>query len=286
MRSDRSLRLRLRPRTCNPKEPRVRILLPDDMEINCVVRGLGAPLLLVHGFPLDHRMWRSQIDTLSSRFQVIAPDLRGFGASDATTERVLSMRQFANDLDIILQRVGAAEPVIYCGLSMGGYIAWEMLRHHPSCIGQLILCDTRAAADSQQAARGRRMLAERVLIEGTGSLAEMMLPNLLCDHTLEHREKIVSGLSRMINETSPLTVAAAGRGMAERTDATRLLARIRQRTLLIVGRHDQISTESEMRGMSESVDDARLEVIEDAGHMAPLENPEAVNEAILTFLGH
>ena len=71
----------------------MRILLPDGMDINCVVRGFGAPLLLVHGFPLDHRMWHEQIDTLSSRFQVIAPDLRGFGTSDTTSDQVIPMRR-------------------------------------------------------------------------------------------------------------------------------------------------------------------------------------------------
>ena len=105
------------------------------------------PLLLVHGFPLDHTMWAAQIEAISSRCRVIAPDLRGFGRSPPAGERT-TMEQFADDLAGLLDAIGISEPVVYCGLSMGGYIGWQFWRKHANRLRGLILCDTRATADS------------------------------------------------------------------------------------------------------------------------------------------
>ncbi len=113
----------------------------EDITLNVIERGSGPPLLLVHGFPLDHQMWRGQIDELAEDFRVIAPDLRGFGASDAT-EGTVTMQQFADDLANLLDQLSVQQPVRLCGLSMGGYIAWQFWRRHGDRLSHLILCDT------------------------------------------------------------------------------------------------------------------------------------------------
>jgi 3-oxoadipate enol-lactonase len=144
-----------------PKFPMSKISV-GDVALSYVDRGTGIPLLLVHGFPLDHSMWSHQIEELSSFGRVLAPDLRGFGQS-GVTEGTVTMERFADDLAALLDAVGVGEPVVFCGLSMGGYIGWQFWKRHPSRLRALVLCDSRAAADSAEGARARRQSAEKVL---------------------------------------------------------------------------------------------------------------------------
>ena len=108
--------------------------------------GLGPVILFVHGFPLNHSMWQAQIEEFSRTHRVIAPDLRGFGGTDGALYSV-SMEQFADDLAELLDALAVEGPVIFCGLSMGGYIAWQFTQRHRNRISKLIVCDTRAAAE-------------------------------------------------------------------------------------------------------------------------------------------
>ena len=99
----------------------------NGIELATLDRGSGPPVLLVHGFPLDHTMWDAQVEALSEQYRVIAPDLRGFGRSGVTEGKV-TMEQFADDLAGLLDGLEVAGPVVFCGLSMGGYVAWEFWR--------------------------------------------------------------------------------------------------------------------------------------------------------------
>ncbi|MFZ5831602.1 MAG: alpha/beta fold hydrolase [Planctomycetota bacterium] len=246
-------------------------------------RGQGRPLLLVHGFPLDHTMWRVQIQELAAEFRVIAPDLRGFGRSDVTHGTV-TMAQFADDLAALLDAMGVEEPCVLGGLSMGGYVAFEFFRRHRDRLAGLVLCDTRAQADTPEAAENRRATAARVLHEGLVPLAESMLPRFCASSTPARRPHIPEELRDTILRIPAQGVAAAALGMAERSDATSLLPEIDCPTLLIVGSEDVISPPEEMQRMSEAIPGARLVVVPDAGHLAPLENPAATNAAIREFL--
>src|SRR6187401_144521 len=120
-----------------------------DLHLNVVEQGSGRPLLLVHGFPLDNSMWSEQIADLSKDFRVIAPDLRGFGQSEVSRGTV-TMQQFADDLAKLLDAMGVKEPVAFCGLSMGGYIAWQFVARHRKKLGALIIADSRAVADNEK----------------------------------------------------------------------------------------------------------------------------------------
>jgi pimeloyl-ACP methyl ester carboxylesterase len=258
--------------------------LVNGVELAAVDRGTGLPLLLVHGFPLNHSLWQAQIDACAERCRVIAPDLRGFGTS-GVSEGEVSMEQMADDLAGLLDTMGIQEPVVYCGLSMGGYIAWEFWRRHRPRVAGLILCDTRAAADSPEAAANRRLMADRVLGEGPAPIADAMIPRLTAEVTLTRYPERVEAVRRMIFSNDPRGIAAASRGMANRADATPLLPEIACPTLLIVGQHDQIVPVAEMRAMAEAIPHARLVEIRGAGHLSPLENPAEVNAAMLSFLG-
>lgn len=248
-----------------------------------VDQGAGAPLVLVHGFPLDHSMWSEQIAVLCGRCRVLAPDLRGFGRS-AVTDGKVTMEQFADDLAATLDALEVTEPITLCGLSMGGYVVFEFWRKYGDRLAGVILCDTRAAADTPEAAAVRRETAERVLREGPAPLVETMVPKLLAESTRNGRPEVVEAIRRMILETDPRGIAAASLGMAERIDFTGELDKITIPTLVLAGELDVISTPEEMVGICRAIPHGRFVEIPGAGHMTPMENPAEVNEVIVEFL--
>jgi 3-oxoadipate enol-lactonase len=261
----------------------LRIEAVNGIRLATVDRGHGKPLLLVHGFPLDHAMWDAQVEAFRETHRVIAPDLRGFGRSDVTSGKV-TMEQLADDLAGLVDALGVDDPVTLCGLSMGGYIAWQFWRKYASRLGGLIVCDTRAAADTPEAAAARRATADQVLAEGPATLADSMIPKLFAEITIKSSPATIEGIRRVILNADPEGIAAAQRGMAQRPDVTQMLAEITCPTLVIVGAQDVISPVDEMRAIAESVPGAGMAVIPDAGHMAPVENPEEVNRVIREFL--
>ena len=174
--------------------------------LHYVEAGRGPTLLLVHGFPLDHRMWQQQLAGLSDICRVLAPDLRGFGQSTNGGD-LLTMELLADDLAAFLDRLNIREPVAFCGLSMGGYIAWQFLRRHAARLGRLILCDTRALADTEETARGRRQTAQKVLSEGTHVIADSMQPRLFCEQTRRDNAELVEATRQVMLQTRPETIA-------------------------------------------------------------------------------
>jgi 3-oxoadipate enol-lactonase len=251
--------------------------------LHVVDEGSGPPLLLVHGFPLDHTMWRHQIACFKATHRVIAPDLRGFGQSSISPGTV-TMKQFADDLASILPALGENRPVILCGLSMGGYVAWQFVEHHRSKLAALIVCDTKAAPDTPEAKKARLEAAERLEREGTKFLAETMLPKLFSAQLMNAPPPYVQETSAVILRTDPSGCAAAQRGMAERVNYRPQLSRIDLPTLVLCGENDVISPPKEMREISDAIPNARYVEIPATGHMAPLEKPELVNAAMDSFL--
>jgi len=245
--------------------------------------GDGPPILFIHGFPLSHSMWQHQREAFSTDYRVITPDLRGFGESDVT-EGMVTMEQHGDDLVALLNALDVNEPVVLCGLSMGGYIAWQFQQKCPERLCALILCDTRAIADTPEGVRNRKRLAQMVVENGSAAVAAAMLPNLFSPATGDRDQSTIDELRQTIAATSPQGIAAAALGMAERSDVTSLLPSIETPSLLIVGEDDGISTPEEMQSIADAMPDARLVEIPEAGHMSPLENPEPVNTAIREFL--
>jgi len=253
-------------------------------KMRCVDRGDGLPIVFVHGFPLDHTMWAEQTAALSSRsVRAIAPDLRGFGESAVEGETV-TMEQFADDLAAMLDALGVARPIVLCGLSMGGYIALQFWQKYAARLQGLILCDTRAAADAPDVAAGRFQTADRVPREGASLLVETMFPRIFGETTRRRRPELLDAMRRVVAANDPRGVAAALRGMAERPDMSGRLSQIACPTLVLVGQEDISSPPAEMRVMAEAIPGARFVEIPAAGHLAPLENPAAVNAAIADFL--
>jgi pimeloyl-ACP methyl ester carboxylesterase len=245
--------------------------------------GRGSPIVLVHGFPLDHSMWEGQIRALAPRYRVVAPDLRGFGGSRATAGAV-AMEQFADDLAAMLDGLDVAEPVVFCGLSMGGYIALEFWRKYASRLRAMILCDTKAAADSAEAAATRCKTADRVESEGPAFMAETMLPRIFGLTTQAAAADCVEATRRVIVGGSRDGIAAASRGMAARRDFSDRLGAIQCPVLVVVGENDILTTPDSMRELARGVAHGQFALIPRAGHMAPLEQPDAVNARIEQFM--
>ena len=245
--------------------------------------GTGPVILFAHGFPLDHTMWKGQIEEFSKTHRVIAPDLRGFGGSDGTLYAI-SMERYADDLAELLEGLQAEGPITFCGLSMGGYIAWQFALRHPKWLARLILCDTRATADSPEAAANRLKMADIVTKEGPEPVAWAMMPKLFAPSTTQKNPGLAESVRRTVLATDPVAIASAHRGMAIRPDVSSLLPSLHVPALVIVGEQDVISPPAEMKAIAEALPRARFVQIPDAGHMAPMENPAAVNRAIRDFL--
>jgi pimeloyl-ACP methyl ester carboxylesterase len=254
-----------------------------DAVLNVADVGSGPILLLVHGFPLDHSMWRHQLESLSDAYRVIAPDLRGFGTSSGAAD-TMTMELFADDLAELLDGLEIREPVAFCGLSMGGYVAWQFWKRHASRLARLILCDTRAGADTEEAAKGRQKMAQRVLNEGAVIVAEAMLPKLFAENSAREQADTVEATRQVMLATASTAIAGALRGMAQRPDMTSELPNIAVPTLVICGEQDAIVSVFEMRSIANALPNATFVAVPGCGHMSPLEDPTAVNAAIRSFL--
>jgi 3-oxoadipate enol-lactonase len=243
----------------------------------------GEVLLLLHGFPFHSGMWRPQLDAPPEGWRVIAPDLRGFGRSPATEGKDFGMDAAAADVAALLQRLGIARAVV-CGLSMGGYVAFAMLRNHASLVRGLVLCDTRAAADTDEVRRGRQQSVTEIGAEGTTNFNEAMLGKLLSPFTQERRPEVVEEVRAMMVEARPESVIAALHGLASRPDSTPMLRGIVIPTLVIVGEDDEITPPREAQIVARGIPGARLEIVPDAAHLPSLENPEVFDRLLSGFL--
>lgn len=261
----------------------VKRIFARELEFGVVDQGQGTPIVFVHGFPLSHAMWNAQIPVFAAEHRVIVPDLRGFGDS-VDTEGTVSMEDFADDIAAILDDLKVSEPIVLCGLSMGGYIAFQFVRKYRRRLRGLVLCDTRASADTADVVENRLKTAKLVIESGTQAVADVMLPKAFGRKTYSERPEVVEAVRNMIISSDPTGVAAASRGMAVRPDMTSLLPTIDVPTLVIVGDDDALTPVDEMRRMAEAIPGAQLKVIPDAGHVTPLENPAVFNALLAKFL--
>lgn len=259
------------------------VQLSDGTKIRVSDTGQGPVILLVHGFPLDHTMWVQQISELQSEFRVIAPDMRGFGESDSV-DATLTMDQLAEDLGDLLCQLEIHAPVVLCGLSMGGYVAFRFLEKFRDRLQAVVFCDTRAAADTEEVVQNRLRVAEIVSLKGPGAIVDGMIEKLFAASTISRQPEIVDGTRTVIMNAASVSIAAASRGMAERPDSTEMLKAIDLPTLWICGVDDAITTLEEMRGLAAQTPHGQFVEVANAGHMAPLEAPETVNLAIRDFV--
>ena len=244
--------------------------------------GEGEPLVLLHAFPLNGRMFESQMAAFSGSHRVVAPDYPGFGRSPRTPAQP-DVRYYAEGLRGLLDRLHL-ERVILGGVSLGGYVAFECMRLFPERVSALVLANTRAEPDSEEMRETRKEMALSVAREGVGVLVDLQMERLLTPDTLQNDEELVERVRAMIFENSPDGAVAALGAMRERPDSTPLLGEIGVPTLVVGGEDDGISPPEIMGALAAKIPGARHVTIPQTGHLSNLEAPEEFNAALSDFL--
>lgn len=247
--------------------------------------GAGLPLVLLHAFPLDHRMWIGQA-ALADHLRLIVPDQRGFGASGAGLPGAIA--DLADDVVALLDALHVAGPAVVCGVSMGGYVAQHVAVRHPDRVAALVLVDTRLEADTPEARAARADLAAKAGRLGPAILADAMVPRLVsaaADAAIAPHRAATEALLRDLIIAQPVaTIQAALAALAERPDMTAAARGIHVPTLLVVGADDTITPPACLAEAERIMPRARLLVVPRAGHLVPLEAPAVFNSALLEFL--
>lgn len=246
--------------------------------------GHGTPLVLLHAFPVDSRMWDSARGALSEVARVITPDQRGLGRSPLPAgSGPPSMDTVAGDVLALLDDLGLEQAVL-AGCSMGGYAAMAVLRQAPHRVSRLVLIDTRPDVDEGDRAASRLAMAERAEREGTAWLADTVLPGLLAAGTPDLRPELAGWLRAMITTQPPAGVAWAQRAMAARPDATDALRAFDRPALVMVGERDEISPPDLAGRMAGLLPAGELVELPGCGHLSPIEAPGEVAAAIAGWL--
>ena len=244
--------------------------------------GSGSPpIVLLHGFPLDARVWSAQRDALSKNNRIITPDLRGFGKSSSAD--TFTMESIADDVHALLQHL-AALPVILGGLSMGGYAALAYAKKYPTDLKGLILIDTRAEADTPEGREGRQKMIDAVRAKGSVAAAEAMMPKMLAPDTPTKSPDVARALRTIMESQPPRTIENALVALRDRPDYRKDLPSIAVPTLILVGELDAITPPAMAETLKKNIRNSQLVVIPAAGHMTPMEQPEDVNRAIGDFV--
>jgi pimeloyl-ACP methyl ester carboxylesterase len=256
--------------------------------LHFVDSGQGEPVVLLHAFPVDSALWAAQRRPLAQAgFRIITPDLPGFGGS-ALAEGEPSLDVMADAVAGLLDHLGIERAVVG-GLSMGGYVTMAMLRRHPDRLRALVLADTKASADTPDAAANRERVAIAVLAAGSNEeLAATMLPNLLGATTHAQRPEVVAAVRRWITAQRPAAVAWAQRAMAVRPASFADLAGFAGPVLVLHGTEDTISPAADAAAMVAAAEQggAATTLIEvpAAGHLTAVETPDEVTRALLDWL--
>ena len=227
-------------------------------------------------------MWGPQLEAVAGGWRFIAPDLRGYGNSEAG-DLPYSMDLFADDIIALLDYLEIEQAVI-CGLSMGGYIAFSLVHRYPHRVRALILAATRANADSVEARQSRYDLAARVRVHGAMAVVESMLPKLVSGATRIHLPQVVDFVKNMMQTTNAEVMARTLEGMAARADYRAILPGINMSAMVVHGDQDEIISREDMDLLARQVRGAKYEVVSNVGHLPNLEAPDVFNQMLQTFL--
>lgn len=244
--------------------------------------GSGLPLVLLHPYPLNSRFWSNQLSALSKKRHVIAPHFRGYGATRVEQQDEFTIARFATDVRNTLATAQVPKAV-FAGCSMGGYVLFELWRQEPELVAGMVLIDTKAGQDDDDLRIKRRELIEKVRAVGTADLPDAII-TLLSEVTRETKPGVVRDVRAWAEEPSCVTIIKTLEMLLSRPDSQPTLATIDVPTLILVGENDPITSPEVAAQMCDSIKDARMEIIPGAGHLAPLENPAAVNAALANFL--
>jgi len=227
--------------------------------------GNGSPLMLIHGYPLDHTIWNDAAELLKNDFDLILPDLRGFGQS-TTVETPYTMSDMADDLAGLLDHLGV-EKVALAGHSMGGYVALAFVKKHPQWVSGLGLVASQAAADTPERKALRYETADEVSKKGAGVVAEGMTPKLSADAGVQ------AFVRSLMERQTPSAVIGALKAMAEREDTLSYLSSVSFPVALIHGDMDTLIPVERAREIKAVLPSAQLTELQGIGHMPMMESP-------------
>lgn len=253
----------------------------DTVMLNYSAAGQGTPVVLLHGFPLSSGIWHEQQQRLSDGYRVITPDLRGHGKSPAPAG-VYEMELLARDVLALLDALNIDKAIIL-GHSMGGYVTLAAYKQAPDRFLALGLVDSQAGADTDEARQGRHKTAEKVAAEGSKIMAEAMLPKLFAPG-LPADSPIIDQVRHMILSTPSAGIVGSLKGLAARPESGSLLPKFQIPVLILTGDKDQIIPPEKAKTMAAVIPRATLKIVENAGHMPMLEQPQATTTAIRDFL--
>ena len=238
--------------------------------------GQGTPLVLIHGYPLDHTIWYDLVSLLESEFELILPDLRGFGLS-GVVETQFTIADMASDVAGILDHLNL-EKVNIAGHSMGGYVALAFARQYPQRVLGLGLISTQALADTPERKQGRYTGAEEIMQNGVGPVAESMAPKLTPD------ERVQPFVRSLIAAQRPMGLAGALKAMAERSDSTSALSSFKFPVAIVHGEADELIPIQRAQEIKAAVSQATLMELSGVGHMPMMENPKATATTLKSLL--
>lgn len=242
--------------------------------------GSGMAVAFIHGFPHDRSLWAPQLGALTVSSRALACDLRGFGESAGTAT---SIDDYADDVRAWLTQLELPRAVIV-GLSMGGYVAFELWRRAPELFRALVLADTRAGADDEAGRAKRTEQIHFVQAKGSGALADHLVQGMVGKSTREHRPEVADRVHTMLSRAPVTGIVGALRALRDRKDSTPTLATIDVPTLIIVGDEDVLTPVNEARAMHAAIVGSRLEIISGAGHVSNVERSAAFNHLLSEFL--
>lgn len=244
-------------------------------------RGQGQAVVLVHGFPLDRRIFAAQLESLSANHRLITVDLPGFGKSAAMGP--FSMQSLADAVHEHLKSIGAL-PCVLGGLSMGGYVALPFARTYAADLRGLTLIDTRAEADTAEGKTNRDRMIESARKHGVGAIVDAMFPKLMTEANVRADPALGARLREIMQSQNVEVLCNALAAMRDREDFIPILPQIKTPTLIIVGAHDAITPLDFAQRMHDGLPRSWLATIEGSGHIPTMEKPQRSNEAIARFL--
>jgi len=245
--------------------------------------GKGIPLLFIHGYPLSRKIWQAQCSDLLDIASILSIDLRGHGET-YSFDLPYTMDLLAEDCKRVVDHMGIMEPVVVCGLSMGGYVTFAMYRKYPDMFRGMILTSTRAAIDTPEGKANRDATINNVYTQGIEFIVDGMLPKLISPLTLSSHPDLVHSLRNIMLETSVQGVVGVSQAMRDRPDSTPLLPQLHLPVLIVHGADDQIIPLHEAELMHEQIPGSKLIVIPGAGHLLNMEQTDAYNQALRNFL--
>lgn len=240
------------------------------------------PIIFIHGFPFNKSTWEAQIEFLKKDYRVIAYDIRGYGKSTSGKEKA-SVAIFANDLISFMDALKIKKAIV-CGFSMGGYTLLNAVHHYQERFKAIILSDTQCIADSPELIKKREQTIKDINSGKLNDFADGFIKNVFCAETLATKKDVVEELKEIILTTAPLTIIAGLTAMAERREMCSAVSKITIPTLILCGNQDTVTVPEQSEFFKNNIVDSKLKIINYAGHMTNLEQPDDFNKHLAEFI--